>query len=100
MDEGERDGDTPNQKQMIMYTCKGSMNEGSVGGQALEGVLLWVARIIRTRFTFVLGIFFGVYAAQDYNVPNIHRLFNTGILIAKHCEENYRKPKGKDEADS
>ncbi|KAK3027749.1 hypothetical protein RJ639_042241 [Escallonia herrerae] len=43
--------------------------------------------------------FLPVYAAQNYNVPSIHKLFNTGILI-KHYEENYRRPKKKDDAHS
>ncbi|KAK4400404.1 hypothetical protein Sango_1146500 [Sesamum angolense] len=39
---------------------------------------------------------FGLYVAQNYNVPNIRKLFNTGVLIATHIEENYRKPKKRD----
>lgn len=40
---------------------------------------------------------FGVYVAQNYDVPNIKKLINTGIVFAKHLEENYRKPKKTDE---
>ncbi|KAL7123300.1 hypothetical protein ACP275_01G097500 [Erythranthe tilingii] len=53
--------------------------------------------IIRSGFSFMVGTAFGVYAAQNYNVPNIKKLFNTGLLIAKHIEENYRKPKKRDD---
>ncbi|CAM8885391.1 unnamed protein product [Rhodiola kirilowii] len=53
--------------------------------------------IIRSSFTFMVGTGVGIYLAQNYNVPNIKKLTNTGMLIAKHLEENYRKPKKKDE---
>ncbi|XP_058086361.1 uncharacterized protein LOC131233599 [Magnolia sinica] len=49
--------------------------------------------IIRSSFTFMLGTVCGIYVAQNYNVPNVNKLTNTGLLIAKHIEENYRKPK-------
>uniref|UniRef100_A0A6N2KT78 Uncharacterized protein n=1 Tax=Salix viminalis TaxID=40686 RepID=A0A6N2KT78_SALVM len=39
------------------------------------------------------GTVFGVYVAQNYNVPNVKKIANTGLIIAKHFEENYRKPK-------
>ncbi|KAL9664831.1 hypothetical protein QQ045_020240 [Rhodiola kirilowii] len=45
----------------------------------------------------MVGTGVGIYLAQNYNVPNIKKLANTGMLIAKHLEENYRKPKKKDE---
>lgn len=56
--------------------------------------------IIRSGFQFMVGTVFGVYVAQNYNVPNINKLYNTGLLIAKHYEENYRKSKKRDDEDS
>lgn len=52
---------------------------------------------IRSSFSFMMGTVVGVYVAQNYNVPNIHKLYNSGLLIAKHMEENYRKPKKRDD---
>lgn len=46
-----------------------------------------------------MGTGLGIYVAQNYNVPNIKKLTNTGMLIAKHLEENYRKPKNKKDVD-
>ncbi|XP_071708403.1 uncharacterized protein [Rutidosis leptorrhynchoides] len=51
--------------------------------------------IIRTTFSFMLGTAFGVYVAQNYNVPNINKIYKTGLVMAKHYEENYRKPKSR-----
>ncbi|XP_031482182.1 uncharacterized protein LOC116252202 [Nymphaea colorata] len=53
--------------------------------------------IIRSSFSFMFGTVCGVYIAQNYNVPNIKRLFDTGIFMARHIEESYRKPKKKDD---
>lgn len=52
--------------------------------------------IIKSTFSFMVGTVFGVYLAQNYSVPNVQKLFNTGLLIGKHIEENYRKPKKPD----
>nr|ABK20880.1 unknown [Picea sitchensis] len=55
--------------------------------------------IIRSSFQFIAGTAFGIYLAQNYNVPNIQKLINTGLLMAKHYEENYRKPKKSNKSD-
>ncbi|KAL3737980.1 hypothetical protein ACJRO7_019501 [Eucalyptus globulus] len=55
--------------------------------------------LIRSCFSFLTGTAFGVYLAQNYNVPNIKKLTETGLVIAKHIEENYRKPKKRDDDD-
>ncbi|KAK4843406.1 hypothetical protein QYF36_007685 [Acer negundo] len=53
----------------------------------------------RSSFTFMVATAFGVYIAQNYNVPNIKKLAGTGMLMAKHIEETYRKPKKTDRDD-
>ncbi|KAK1438743.1 hypothetical protein QVD17_04553 [Tagetes erecta] len=55
--------------------------------------------IIKSSFSFMIGTAVGIYVAQNYDVPNIHKLYKTGLVIAKHYEENYRKPKKKDDDD-
>ncbi|XP_059637550.1 uncharacterized protein LOC132279551 [Cornus florida] len=55
--------------------------------------------IIRSNFLFMMGTVCGVYVAQNYNVPNIKMLANTALVMAKHLEENYRKPKKNKEDD-
>jgi hypothetical protein len=53
--------------------------------------------LIRTVFHFTVGTLAGIYVAQNYNVPNVTGLVNTGLVIAKHFEEQYRKPSKPDE---
>lgn len=53
--------------------------------------------IIRSSFSFLLGTGCGIYVAQNYNVPNIKKLANTWIFVAKTIEGTYRKPRKGDE---
>ncbi|CAL5343860.1 hypothetical protein ACSBR2_026208 [Camellia fascicularis] len=53
--------------------------------------------IIKSNFSFMVGTVCGIYIAQNYNVPNIRKLANTAIFMAKHIEEKYRKPKKGDD---
>ncbi|XP_031262037.1 uncharacterized protein LOC116120234 [Pistacia vera] len=55
--------------------------------------------IVRSCFNFMVGTVFGIYVAQNYNVPNINKLAGTGALMFKHYEETYRKPKKSDQDD-
>ncbi|KAJ0987715.1 hypothetical protein J5N97_006071 [Dioscorea zingiberensis] len=52
--------------------------------------------LIKSSVHFLLGAGCGIYIAQNYNVPNIKKLVNTWMFVAKHIEETYRKPR-KDE---
>lgn len=55
--------------------------------------------IIRSSFSFIVGTVCGIYIAQNYKVPNIKKLANDAILMAKRTEETYRKPKKRDDED-
>ncbi|KAJ0042825.1 hypothetical protein Pint_17218 [Pistacia integerrima] len=55
--------------------------------------------IIRSSFSFIVGTVSGIYIAQNYKVPNIKKLANDAILMAKRTEETYRKPKKRDNED-
>ncbi|KAL1355599.1 hypothetical protein AAHE18_05G124900 [Arachis hypogaea] len=41
------------------------------------------------------GAVYGIYVAQNYQVPNITKLIDTTLHKAKQVEETYRKPKKK-----
>lgn len=55
--------------------------------------------VMRSGFYFLLGTAWGVYMAQNYNVPNIKRLLNTGVVIARAIEQSNRKSKREDDDD-
>ncbi|KNA06014.1 hypothetical protein SOVF_184990 [Spinacia oleracea] len=52
-----------------------------------------MAGIIRSSFSFIVGTVCGVYVAQNYNVPNMKKLADTGMAMFRHLEQTYRKPK-------
>ncbi|KAL8062461.1 hypothetical protein ABFX02_02G148800 [Erythranthe guttata] len=47
---------------------------------------------MRRSFTLMAGTFFGIYIAQNYNVPNVSKLVKAAGFMVKHLEETYRKP--------
>ncbi|GMP86353.1 hypothetical protein CsSME_00039156 [Camellia sinensis var. sinensis] len=53
--------------------------------------------IIKSSFSFIVGTVCRIYIAQNYNVPNIRKLSNTAIFMAKHIEKKYRNPKKGDD---
>ncbi|VAI27022.1 unnamed protein product [Triticum turgidum subsp. durum] len=57
----------------------------------------FLAMVFGGGFKFLVGVGCGVYVAQNYNVPNVKKLFNTYVFLAKHVEETYRKPPKKDD---
>ncbi|XP_020583400.1 uncharacterized protein LOC110026692 [Phalaenopsis equestris] len=52
--------------------------------------------IFTKGFTFAVGIGFGIFIAQNYDVPNMKKLLSEWSSKAKHVEESYRKPKKDD----
>lgn len=48
--------------------------------------------VMRISFSFVLGTLFGAFVAQNYKIPNAKKLAKSAYIMAKHVEENYRKP--------
>lgn len=55
--------------------------------------------IITGSFSFIAGTICGVYIAQNYNVPNVEKLANTALFMAKLLEERYRKPNQRNSGD-
>ncbi|KAL8226951.1 hypothetical protein R6Q57_016783 [Mikania cordata] len=53
--------------------------------------LLQMGLILR-NFSFVAGTLFGIYIAQNYDVPDVKNLLNQALTRAKQFEERYRKP--------
>jgi len=53
--------------------------------------------LIKSSFSFILGTGCGIYIAQNYNVPNIKKVANTWIFLAKTVEKIYRKPDKRDD---
>jgi len=56
--------------------------------------------IFRSGFSFIAGTVCGVYIAQNYQVPNVTKLADTALFMAKVVEEKYRKPNKRDDDDA
>ncbi|XP_073354649.1 uncharacterized protein [Aegilops tauschii subsp. strangulata] len=70
-----------------------------LAGRCSPSTAAWgfLAMVFGGGFKFLVGVGCGVYVAQNYNVPNVKKLFNTYVFLAKHVEETYRKPPKKDD---
>ncbi|GMH09529.1 hypothetical protein Nepgr_011370 [Nepenthes gracilis] len=62
---------------------------GKTGIKDIHGPSLGEGSVV----IFPKGNVVGVYIAQNYNVPNIQKLADTGLVMFKQIEETYRKPK-------
>ncbi|CAI9095842.1 OLC1v1031865C1 [Oldenlandia corymbosa var. corymbosa] len=49
--------------------------------------------LIKSCFQLMAGTIFGVYVAQNYDVPDLNKLYKGGVSMFKVYEENFRKPK-------
>ncbi|MCO5596263.1 hypothetical protein L7F22_050323 [Adiantum nelumboides] len=64
--------------------CK-STTRASTNGQIVK------MGFIRSTFSFLMGTVVGVYVAQNYDVPNVRKLYHTGLSMARQVEESHRK---------
>ncbi|KAJ6872570.1 hypothetical protein NC651_031632 [Populus alba x Populus x berolinensis] len=55
--------------------------------------------LIRRSFSFMLGTLAGIYISQNYNVPDIKKLAETGFSLARQIERTHRKPRNQKESD-
>nr|TKW03311.1 hypothetical protein SEVIR_7G016100v2 [Setaria viridis] len=53
--------------------------------------------LFRRSVMFMLGIGCGIYAEQNYNMPNVKKLVETYVFLTRYLAETYRKPKKDDE---
>lgn len=53
--------------------------------------------LIRSSFSFLVGLGCGVYITQNYEVPNMKQLACKWLSRAQGMEEIYRKPDKKDD---
>ncbi|KAK9120637.1 hypothetical protein Syun_018254 [Stephania yunnanensis] len=49
---------------------------------------------IRSGFSFFMGTACGIFIAQNYKVPNIKKLADTALSMAKQIENSYKKRDG------
>ncbi|GAU20741.1 hypothetical protein TSUD_231550 [Trifolium subterraneum] len=54
-----------------------------------------MASIIKNSMSFITGTVFGMYIAQNYNVPNVEKLASMGVSMASYVEKAYRKTQPK-----
>jgi hypothetical protein len=57
--------------------------------------VLIMASIIKNSMSFVTGTAFGVYLAQNYNVPDVKKLASMAVSMASYIEKANRKPEPK-----
>ncbi|KAK2372291.1 hypothetical protein P8452_45655 [Trifolium repens] len=54
-----------------------------------------MASIIKNSMSFITGTAFGVYIAQNYNVPDVKKLASMAVSMASYIEKANRKPESK-----
>lgn len=48
--------------------------------------------LIGKGFVFSMGVVWGIYIAQSYNVPDVKKCADSFVYKAKRIEEMHRKP--------